>query len=92
MLLKQSQIPHSNTHIEVVECLPERRHLNAETFAVLQTNEFFSEMEAARIQGTYDEVMRKLSKIPLIVFDNFLLLPTTQIEQTNLLILFAFTR
>ncbi len=50
-------------------------------------SEYFSEMEAARLQGTYDETIRRFCKIPLMIFDDFLLLPTTQSEQQDLLIL-----
>jgi len=50
-------------------------------------SEFFSMMEAARIQGIYDETINKLRKIPLIIFDDFLLLPTKADEQQDLLIL-----
>lgn len=50
-------------------------------------SEFFSTMEAARIQGIYDETIDKLRKIPLIIFDDFLLLPTRPDEQQDLLIL-----
>ncbi len=50
-------------------------------------SEFFSDMEAARLQGTYHEAMNRLRKIPLMIFDDFLLLPTTQEEQQDLLIL-----
>lgn len=50
-------------------------------------NEFFSEMEAARIQGIYDETINKMRRIPLMIFDDFLLLPTKPGEQQDLLIL-----
>ena len=50
-------------------------------------SEFFSAMEAARIQGIYDETINRFRRIPLMVFDDFLLLPTTQSEQQDLLIL-----
>lgn len=51
-------------------------------------NELFSELEAARLQGKYDEVMEKLSSIPLLIMDDYLLVPTTQEQQRDLLILF----
>jgi DNA replication protein DnaC len=44
-------------------------------------------MEAARIQGTYDDTVNHLRRFPLMVFDDFLLLPTNQEEQHDLLIL-----
>lgn len=50
-------------------------------------NEFFSEMEAARIQGIYDETINRFRRIPLMIFDDFLLLPTKPDEQQDLLIL-----
>ncbi len=50
-------------------------------------SEFFSVMEAARLQGIYDETINDLRKIPLMIFDDFLLLPTSQEEQRDLLIL-----
>lgn len=50
-------------------------------------SEFFSTMEAARIQGIYDETINRLRKIPLMIFDDFLLLSTTLEEQQDLLIL-----
>lgn len=50
-------------------------------------NEFFGIMEAARVQGIYDETINRFRKIPLMIFDDFLLLPTTQDEQRDLLIL-----
>jgi DNA replication protein DnaC len=50
-------------------------------------SEYFSEMEAARIQGTYDDTVNHLRRFPLMVFDDFLLLPTNQEEQHDLLIL-----
>lgn len=50
-------------------------------------NEFFAAMEAARIQGIYDETINRFRRIPLMILDDFLLLPTTQDEQRDLLIL-----
>ena len=50
-------------------------------------SEFFAQMEAARLQGIYNEVMEGFRKIPLIVFDDFLLLPATEAQQQDLLIL-----
>ena len=50
-------------------------------------NEFFSEMETARIQGTYDATINKFRRIPLMILDDFLLLPTKPDEQQDLLIL-----
>ena len=50
-------------------------------------SEYFSAMEAARLQGTYNETVNRFRKIPLMIFDDFLLLPTTPAEQQDLLIL-----
>ena len=50
-------------------------------------SEFFSTMEAARLQGIYDDTVNRFRKIPLMIFDDFLLLPTTPEEQQDLLIL-----
>ena len=50
-------------------------------------SEFFSAMEAARLQGIYDDTVNRFRKIPLMIFDDFLLLPTTPEEQQDLLIL-----
>jgi DNA replication protein DnaC len=49
--------------------------------------EFFGEMEAARLQGKFNDVINRLRSIPLMIFDDFLLLPTTQQEQSDLFIL-----
>lgn len=50
-------------------------------------NEFFSELEASRIQGIYDSSMNKLSAIPLLILDDYLLMPATAEQQQDLLIL-----
>lgn len=50
-------------------------------------SELFSVMEAARLQGIYDEAVNRFRKIPLMIFDDFLLLPTSPVEQQDLLIL-----
>ena len=55
-------------------------------------NEFFGTMEAARVQGIYDETINRFRRIPLMIFDDFLLLPTTQEEQRDLLILLRAAR
>ena len=44
-------------------------------------------MEAARLQGTYDKTVKAICRIPLVIFDDFLLLPTTPVQQQDLLIL-----
>ena len=53
----------------------------------MRLSEYFSEMEAARIQGTYNQTINRFRKIPLMIFDDFLLLPTSQEHQQDLLIL-----
>lgn len=50
-------------------------------------SEYFSDMEAARLQGTYDKTVKAICRIPLVIFDDFLLLPTTPVQQQDLLIL-----
>ena len=50
-------------------------------------SEYFSAMEAARLHGIYNETINRFRKIPLMIFDDFLLLPTTPTEQQDLLIL-----
>ena len=50
-------------------------------------SEFFGEMEAARLQGKHNDLINRLRNIPLMVFDDFLLLPTTQDEQRELFLL-----
>ncbi len=50
-------------------------------------NEFFSELEASRIQGIYDSTINKLSAIPLLILDDYLLMPATAEQQQDLLIL-----
>lgn len=49
--------------------------------------EFFGDMEAARLQGRYNEVINSLRSVPLMIFDDFLLVPTTEDEQRDLFIL-----
>ena len=53
----------------------------------LRLSEYFSIMEAARIQGIYDDTIKRYRKIPLMIFDDFLLLPTSPDQQQDLLIL-----
>lgn len=50
-------------------------------------HDYSSKMDAARVQGTYDETIEALRKVPLIIFDDFLLLPTTLQEQQDLFLL-----
>ena len=50
-------------------------------------NELFAELEGARLQGTYDSVNDRLSSMPLLILDDYLLLPATSEQQRDLLIL-----
>lgn len=45
------------------------------------------DLDAARIQGIYDQEIAKLGSIPLLILDDFLLVPTTSDQQRDLLIL-----
>jgi len=47
--------------------------------------ELFSELEAARVQGKYQQVMKQYQKCPLIILDEFLLFPASDQEQRDLL-------
>lgn len=53
----------------------------------LRLNELFSELEAARLQGTYDSTVNRLSHIPLLILDDFLLVQTNTDQQRDLLII-----
>ena len=52
--------------------------------------ELFSELEAARIQGKYHQVMKQLQNLPLVILDEFLLIPTSDQEQRDLLELMEY--
>lgn len=47
--------------------------------------ELFSEIEAARVQGKYQLLMRQYQKYSLMILDEFLLIPTSDSEQRDLL-------
>ncbi|WP_331000409.1 ATP-binding protein [Proteiniclasticum sediminis] len=47
--------------------------------------DLFSEIEVARIQGKYKELMKQYQKYALMILDKFLLLPTSESEQRDLL-------
>lgn len=49
-------------------------------------NEFFSDLDAARIQSIYNQEIARLGSIPLLILDDFLLVPTTSDQQRDLLI------
>ena len=52
--------------------------------------ELFSELEAARIQGKYQQVMKQYRKYALLILDEFLLIPTSDQEQRDLLELMEY--
>ena len=47
--------------------------------------ELFNEFEVARIQGTYKALMKQYQKYALMILDEFLLVPTSENEQRDLL-------
>lgn len=47
--------------------------------------ELFSEFEAARVQGKYQQLMKQYQKYSLMILDEFLLIPTSDSEQRDLL-------
>lgn len=52
--------------------------------------ELFSEFEAARIQGKYQQLMKQYQKYSLMILDEFLLIPTSDTEQRDLLELMEY--
>lgn len=52
--------------------------------------ELFSEFEAARIQGKYQQLMKQYQKCALMILDEFLLIPTSDTEQRDLLELMEY--
>lgn len=52
--------------------------------------ELFSELEAARIQGKYQQVMKQYQKYALVILDEFLLIPASDQEQRDLLELMEY--
>lgn len=52
--------------------------------------ELFSELEAARIQGKYHQVMKQFQKFSLVILDEFLLIPASNQEQRDLLELMEY--
>ena len=50
----------------------------------------FSEMEAARIQGIYQQVMKQYQKYALVILDEFLLIPASDQKQRDLLELMEY--
>lgn len=47
--------------------------------------ELFSEFEVARIEGRYQQLLKQYQKFSLMILDEFLLVPTTDTEQRDLL-------
>lgn len=43
----------------------------------IRVPELFSELEAARIQGRYQQVIKQFQKLPLVILDEFLLIPAS---------------
>lgn len=54
--------------------------------------ELFSEFEAARIQGKYQQLMKQYQKYALMILDEFLLVPAADTEQRDLLELMEYRR
>jgi DNA replication protein DnaC len=52
--------------------------------------ELFCDLEAARVQGRYQQTMKHYQKYPLIILDEFLLVSTTEAEQRDLLELLEY--
>lgn len=52
--------------------------------------ELFSELEAARIQGKYQQLMKQCQKYALMILDEFLLIPAADTEQRDLLELMEY--
>lgn len=52
--------------------------------------ELFSELEAARVQGKYQQVMKQYQKYAIVILDEFLLIPTSDQEQRDLLELMEY--
>lgn len=55
------------------------------TVLYIRLLELFSKFEEMRIQGKYIDYLHKLSKYDLLILDEFLLKPTTEIERSDLL-------
>ena len=52
--------------------------------------ELFCELDAARVQGQYQQVLKQYQKCPLVILDEFLLVPTSDREQIDLLELMEY--
>lgn len=58
---------------------------NRKTVLYIRLPELFSKFEEMRIQGKYNEYLNKLGKYDLVILDEFLLKPTNEVEQSDLL-------
>ena len=56
----------------------------------VRTPELFADLETAIIQCTYKRTMKRYQKIPLLILDEFLLLPSSDEEQRDLLELMEY--
>lgn len=52
--------------------------------------ELFSELEAARVQGRYQQAMKQYQKYAVVILDEFLLIPASDQEQRDLLELMEY--
>lgn len=58
---------------------------NRKTVLYIRLPELFSKFEEMRIQGKYNDYLKKLGKYDLLILDEFLLKPTNEFERSDLL-------
>lgn len=58
---------------------------NRKTVLYIRLPELFSKFEEMRIQGKYNDYLKKLGKYDLLILDEFLLKPTNESERSDLL-------
>lgn len=58
---------------------------NRKTVLYIRLPELFSKFEEMRIQGKYNDYLKKLGKYDLLIHDEFLLKPTNESERSDLL-------
>ena len=58
---------------------------NRKTVLYIRLPELFSKFEEKRIQGKYNEYLKRLGKYDLLIIDEFLLKPTNESERSDLL-------
>ena len=58
---------------------------NRKTVLYIRLPELFSKFEEMRIQGKYNDYLKKLGKYNLLILDEFLLKPTNESERSDLL-------